>query len=166
MNDTIPAITLHQPWASLIACGAKTFETRSWKTPHRGQIAIHAAKSIPDYGQELIEELVDAEKTPDGWAYSDFMTATALAKIGIHRPDQFPLGAIVCLADLTDCIPTQQAPHEMRRFGDFTPGRWAWRLESIHVMDPPFPCRGYQGVWRWDPVTKQSIAPDFTRRAA
>ena len=41
------AITLHQPWASLIAEGIKTIETRSW-APSReiiGQrIAIHAAK--------------------------------------------------------------------------------------------------------------------------
>lgn len=38
------AITLWQPWASLLACGAKGYETRSWATSYRGQIAIHAAK--------------------------------------------------------------------------------------------------------------------------
>lgn len=38
------AITLTQPWASLVACGAKKIETRSWRTHHRGWIAIHAAK--------------------------------------------------------------------------------------------------------------------------
>lgn len=39
------AITILQPWAALIACGAKKIETRSWYTDHRGQIAIHAGKS-------------------------------------------------------------------------------------------------------------------------
>ncbi len=38
------AITIHQPWASLIVVGAKRFETRSWETKYRGPIAIHASK--------------------------------------------------------------------------------------------------------------------------
>ena len=38
------AITIWQPWASLLACGGKRFETRSWATSYRGPIAIHAAK--------------------------------------------------------------------------------------------------------------------------
>ena len=43
------AITLHQPWASLIAHGVKDIETRSWPPPQTmvGQrIAIHAGKRI------------------------------------------------------------------------------------------------------------------------
>lgn len=37
------ALTIWQPWASLLACGGKRFETRSWATSYRGPIAIHAA---------------------------------------------------------------------------------------------------------------------------
>lgn len=36
------AITLHQPWASLVAEGVKTIETRSWSTKYRGPLVIHA----------------------------------------------------------------------------------------------------------------------------
>lgn len=36
------AITILQPYASLIVAGAKQYETRSWDTPYRGIIAIHA----------------------------------------------------------------------------------------------------------------------------
>lgn len=36
-------LTLTQPWASLIAIGAKTLETRSWRTGYRGPLAIHYA---------------------------------------------------------------------------------------------------------------------------
>nr|WP_139181574.1 ASCH domain-containing protein [Pelosinus fermentans] len=39
------AITILQSWASLIACGAKLIETRSWATKYRGKIAINVAKS-------------------------------------------------------------------------------------------------------------------------
>lgn len=38
------AITIRQPWASLIAAGVKTIETRSWSTKYRGPLAIHAGK--------------------------------------------------------------------------------------------------------------------------
>ena len=40
----VKAITIWQPWASLVAVGAKTMETRSWPTKYRGPIAIHAAQ--------------------------------------------------------------------------------------------------------------------------
>lgn len=40
------AITIKQPWATLIALGEKRFETRSWQTKYRGPIAIHAGKTI------------------------------------------------------------------------------------------------------------------------
>ena len=30
------ALCLHQPWAYLVAIGAKRYETRSWKTRYRG----------------------------------------------------------------------------------------------------------------------------------
>ena len=48
-GDPVYAITLHQPWASLIALGIKTVETRSWPAPARlvGQrIAVHAGKPL------------------------------------------------------------------------------------------------------------------------
>ena len=38
------ALTLYQPWATLVAIGAKKIETRSWSTPYRGPLAIHAGK--------------------------------------------------------------------------------------------------------------------------
>ena len=43
------AITLTQPWATLVAIGAKRIETRSWRTFYRGPLAIHAGKTLPAY---------------------------------------------------------------------------------------------------------------------
>ena len=37
-------LTLHQPWASLVAEGRKEYETRSWSTLFTGLVAIHAGK--------------------------------------------------------------------------------------------------------------------------
>jgi len=38
------AISLHQPWASLIAKGQKTIETRFWPTRYRGDLLIVSTK--------------------------------------------------------------------------------------------------------------------------
>src|SRR3546814_21127441 len=45
----VKAISLWQPWASAIALGHKSIETRHWPTKYRGELAIHAAKRFgPD----------------------------------------------------------------------------------------------------------------------
>ncbi len=41
------ALTLCQPWASLVALGHKRIETRCWETKYRGTLAIHAAAALP-----------------------------------------------------------------------------------------------------------------------
>ena len=41
------AITIRQPWASLITLGVKTIETRSSPTKYRGPLAIHAGAHRP-----------------------------------------------------------------------------------------------------------------------
>ena len=49
-EEVLKAISLHEPWASLIASGHKTLETRSWRPPKLlvgCTIAIHAAKRRP-----------------------------------------------------------------------------------------------------------------------
>ena len=49
LDDTLNgqrAISLIQPWATLIVAGLKRYETRSWSTPYRGRILIHASKKL------------------------------------------------------------------------------------------------------------------------
>lgn len=48
------ALSLKQPWATLLVHGLKTIEVRKWKTAPRGRIFIHAAR-VPD-------------ERPHGWA--------------------------------------------------------------------------------------------------
>ena len=44
------AITIKQPFASLIAAGLKEYEFRTWKTKYRGEILIHAGKAVKKAG--------------------------------------------------------------------------------------------------------------------
>ena len=43
--EKIRAISLHQPWASYIANGFKTIETRTWETSYKGDIVICSTKN-------------------------------------------------------------------------------------------------------------------------
>lgn len=45
MPIKVKALTLYQPWASLIIAGAKRFETRNWGTDYSGLLVIHAGKT-------------------------------------------------------------------------------------------------------------------------
>lgn len=51
------ALSLTQPWATLVATGAKQIETRSWSTKYRGPLYIHAAKGFPAYAREFAHEV-------------------------------------------------------------------------------------------------------------
>lgn len=139
------AITIHQPWASLIALGEKRIETRSWWTSHRGPIAIHAGKRIPPEGREWFED--DPEFA---------------GMLGVPDLDALPLGCVVATAKLTSCIEflpdaTQRIwdsgkfpPYETQ-LGNFGRGRFGWVLADVTPLPEPVPARGMQGLWEWQP---------------
>ena len=85
------AITIWQPWASLIACGAKKYETRSWPTKYRGPIAIHAAAKEP---RTLPQEVREALRR-----YAEHVGQNCL-KLG--QLDELPRGAIIATAELVN----------------------------------------------------------------
>ena len=58
------ALSVKQPWASLIASGRKQIETRVWSTPYRGPLLICAGQS-PDIGAMRRFGVV-----PAGWAHT------------------------------------------------------------------------------------------------
>lgn len=133
------AITLWQPWATLIARGLKIFETRAWGTNYRGPLAIHAAKRRP-INAELNDRI---RKALVGAGYA-------------HYVSDLPLGCIVCTVDLVDCLHTEDAIRssffggDELHFGDYTPGRFAWRLDNVRPVGN-VPARGSQGFWDWQP---------------
>lgn len=142
-----PAISLWQPYASLIAVGAKPFETRSWCAPRRliGQrVAIHAAARRPTRAE--MEGL-----------YDDVVDALGFC----HWHLRIPYGAVVCTALLAGSYQTRPGAGMLRfalsdgrefeddGFGDYDPGRWCWELTDVQPLDPPVPAKGAQGWWTW-----------------
>ena len=64
--------------------------------------------------------------------------------------------AVVCVADVVDCIPTRELrgsiPPEHEFWGDFSDGergmgRFAFKLQNVRVLKEPFYVRGQQGLW-------------------
>lgn len=88
-------ITIRQPWASLIALGVKTFETRSRPTSYRGPVMIHAAKAAP---QKFVGDFFC--EMYDRWADRNWCMS------GPNVPDwPLPLGAVVAVAEIVDSLP-------------------------------------------------------------
>ncbi len=72
-------------------------------------------------------------------------------------------GAAVAITDLTDCLPAENLeldPYGLERhFGDFSPGRYAWKLENVRAIEP-FPVKGRQGLFEVElPPQIEVIAP-------
>ncbi len=136
------AITLWEPWATLVAYGYKRFETRSWPTHYRGPLVIQAAKRIPR----------SAELRPGP-------IREALAAIGVAG--DFPFGCALAVVDVTAVYRTEAVlVKEMvigdeLAFGDYGPGRYAWRLENLRRLAQPVPLRGRQGLW---PLRGEALA--------
>ena len=154
------AISLWQPWASLIAVGAKKYETRSWATDYRGPIAIHAAKKA--YNLKSLEFAL----------IPGFIEAVGAA-FGKGEANNLPLGAVVATAELAGCWRTHSREgggYLIRKsfltagrlettsvdigetealFGDFSPRRFAWELINVVALPEPVPAKGRQGLWNW-----------------
>lgn len=140
------AITIWQPWAQLLAEGKKHDETRSWRTNYRGEILIHAAKKDP---------LVGICQMPDE-AWGEALLDFKLHK-SFNRFEKFPTGSIIGTAILTDCKLIDQEYHDFIKelcpkeflYGDFTVGRYAWRIERPQLFKNPIPAAGKQGLWNF-----------------
>ena len=135
---TVKMASLWQPWASLVAYGAKRYETRSWSIRYRGPIAIHATLRKPIRA--------DLEMMADALQLHPVLAAQAELLM-----QSIPRQAVVAIAKLTDCmlitpeLAAQQTPLE-RMVGDWTPGRYAWQLDHITPIYDPIPIAGHQGL--------------------
>jgi hypothetical protein len=177
----VKAITLWQPWASLVAVGAKRLETRSWATSYRGPIAIHASKTSPSgartlaetepFWTELRKERFHQYNLPAGAviATARLVACCEVAELAEKRVILAPVGEVDHLSEgmlaLLGATPSRPIPALERAFGDFKPGRFAWVLEDVVRLPEPIPARGHQGLWEWDqyaePVSAEpaAIAP-------
>jgi len=139
------AFSLKQPWATLVAIGAKQIETRSWKTDYRGPLAIHASKTwYATLGGLCLS-----------WPFHEELERAGIKIRDLKRPAELPFGAVVATGRLREI--TRINPEFVHRlswkeemFGDYRLGRYAWLLEDVTPLEEPIPARGALGLWEWD----------------
>lgn len=118
MPSSAYALSIKQPWATLLAHGLKTIEVRSWSTKRRGPILLHAA-SIPDNRPEawrrLPEELAEHARL---------------------------LGGIIGAGNLIDCLPYQDRDsftnHQDRHLNDpawYDEPLYGFVFDELHLCD-------------------------------
>lgn len=144
----IKALTVYQPWASLIALGEKTIETRGWYTKYRGPLAIHAAATCKTKHMDL------------AWQEPFYSALLPLHKQNPTNPTlkdiiKCPWMSIIAICNLVDCVEitpeyVSTLSDKERAFGDYTPGRYAWVLKDVHPLVDPIQIRGRQRIWNWD----------------
>ena len=140
------ALTLWQPWASLIALGEKRIETRCWQTSYRGELAIHAAAKLPPrwlgssmYGNDFRNELADVLNVRRDHVDSAICS--------------LPFGAIGGIARLVSIHPTERVRDDLENrewlFGNYEDGGYAWHLTLVKRFDTPIPAKGNRLLWNW-----------------
>lgn len=168
----VKALTIRQPWASLIAAGVKTIETRGWSTRYRGPLAIHAGARWdvgwgthalwhdpyhPSTARDRSDILIDKLRCDpmEDCNESGYWTVDAYSRRHI------PLGAVVATCTLADVVPILAAEGSLdvawaRHVAP--PSRpsdrlWLWHGEDDYASPPR---------WKVEDITAQVPFGDFT----
>lgn len=126
-------ITIKQPWATLIAEGYKEYEFRTWKTKYRGNIFIHAGKSL------------------DKDAIKRFK----------HLNLEYPTGQIIAKVTIADCVKVDDTLRNILATKDPLVYKgiiskesndwegYGFKLENVIKVDP-IEVNGKLGLWEYD----------------
>lgn len=117
------ALTVRQPWASLILTGHKTEEYRNRRTFYRGRIAIHSSAALYDSALDTL--------TADH--------VSALRSLGIGDRYSLPLGYVLGTVEIVGCE---------RRCTQW--GGWGWILERPIIWNVPERAKGNLGLWHME----------------
>jgi hypothetical protein len=136
----VRALTLTEPWATLMALREKAVETRSWRLPRHligEEVAIHASKMFPKWAKETCDEVT-------------FRNALT---VSIDSVQECKPGHVLCIVKFISCVPTEQVRGRLSRkeleFGDYADGRFAWFSELVERLPQPVAAKGALGFWEW-----------------
>ncbi|NKE43550.1 ASCH domain-containing protein [Roseomonas frigidaquae] len=151
MTRDIPCLTIWQPWASLIALGAKPFEFRGWRTPARltnRRIGIHAG-SRPVREVEVLKLLDQLSGLEEGrgTALRAELAVPLLEKV-LKDPRCVPMSSIICTVIIAPSRSARALTGAEGGDSDRASEHvFAWPLRSIQPVQPMIPARGKQGFW-------------------
>ncbi len=152
------ALSLLQPWASLVVLGHKKIETRSWNTKYRGELLIHASAgkkenqrtTYLDFQQQFFNlELPRFKDLPFGAIIGkvnliDTFKIEEAETIINHNEDLFGI------SDITDNDAWIKAVEQEKAFGDYSEGRYGWLFSEPVIFNPPVPAKGSLSIWNYE----------------
>jgi hypothetical protein len=136
------ALTIWQPYATLLLLHLKIYETRSWKTNYRGPLLITAAKRF------------DADRTQDvlrirkllmqHFPHYSKLLETSLDVIHLKHTSGKALGVV----QLVSCTSIPDGGNSFENsVGHFGQNRFGWLFENRAFLRTPIACTGKQGLW-------------------
>lgn len=171
------AITIYQPYASLIAEGHKHFEPRSFYTKYRGPIAIHSARIIdPDVFRFLlcpistVRELERCGVNAYNVEHLSRSHIIAMAElVDIWEVEKRTTGGEIVLRKLkndnhqyhcqfrpTETIITLDSKEAA--LGDWRTGCYAFEFRNVKPLPEPIPAKGAINLWNWEPEKEKGGA--------
>jgi len=155
------ALTIWQPWASLIMIGAKPNEFRKWDYRYRNpkimgeRIAIHAgAREIRP--TEIMRLLTELER-----GYGSLIPARALPLLrrvaaAYKCQHVLELGAVLGSAIIGRPFKVEHFAPDSDRVSHHL---WAWPMLDVEVYPEPIPTKGLQGFWNFSLGPTEAIVP-------
>lgn len=144
------AISVKQPWATMIAHGFKDIENRTWMTRQRGTVLVHASKSM----------------TYDEWEHA-MVFAVPMLRAAIERDPTLESkmdallgykeqqrGGIVGMVDIVDCVRSSPSPWYMGEVG------------FVLANARPLPFTPYKGALGFFEVPDAIVAEILNTKAA
>jgi hypothetical protein len=122
------ALTIRQPWASLVIDGHKDIENREWWTSLRGRVAIHAGKNTTK------SEIREAAAT-----FDSALGQRHDAEKWKQFTDSMPMGCIVGTVEIVDCVRQSESPWFF--------GRYGFVLRNPRKLTQPISINGALGFW-------------------
>ena len=132
-NQPLRALTVKQPFASLICWGQKDIENRTQKTNIRGKVLIHAgAQWYPGAKKNAYSILTPKQKQS--------LSNGQFEELYINN---LPLAAIIGEVEIVDCVQDSSSVWAI-------PGYWHWVLDNAIIYPKPIPCKGKLSFWKVD----------------
>lgn len=132
------ALTVWQPYASLLVMGLKEFETRGWETKYRGPLVIHAAAINDSARKRDLDRVLDL--------LHQFGEGSQREKLIDSIDGTF--GCAIGVVNMSDCKPMMDGGSDLENeVGFFGEGRFGWKCDNPRMFASPIPMIGKQRIW-------------------
>jgi len=155
----VKTLTLYQPHADMAALGLKPYETRSWRTIKEigKPLVIHSGKGGPKR-LALKEPFAPHYEIKDGKLVKPLRLGVCLAVVIVESCAPARTVREYLQHFVWNGTPEQKANTERAlAMGDFTDGRWAWKLKVLCTLENIFPISGARLIWEVPSETAKVI---------